>query len=79
MYDFTRLREDVLNVTEENNTNQPSNYTPIDLVTNATYGRNECVVDCTDWILKKRENIHYVTPEEARNAQRIIETMKESK
>lgn len=65
LYDFTRLREDVLNVTEENNTDQPSNYTPIDLVTNATYGRNECVVDCTDWILKKRENIHYVTPEEA--------------
>ena len=78
LYDFTRLREDILTRTNENN-NINSTFTSVDLVTNATYGRNECVVDCTDWILKKKENIHYVTPEEARNAQRIIETMKEIK
>lgn len=71
LYDFTKLREDILNTNET--------YTSVDLITNATYGRNECVIDFVDWILKKRDNIHYVTPEEARNSQRIIETIKDQK
>jgi predicted dehydrogenase len=71
LYDFTRLREE-----EE----QDGNRVERDLVTNATYGRHECVIDCRDWILNKnsrpRDEVKYVTPEEARNAQRIIETFK---
>jgi predicted dehydrogenase len=66
LYDFTRLRED--------------HPTERDLVTNASYGRHECVQDCRDWILStessQRAAVRYVTPAEARNAQRIIEAFK---
>jgi predicted dehydrogenase len=66
LYDFTKLRED--------------HPIPRDLVTNASYGRHECVRDCRDWILaespEQRAEVKYVTPQEARNAQRIIEAFK---
>lgn len=68
LYDFTKLRELSEDGTER------------DLVTNATYGRHECVRDCHNWVTaqdeSQRNQVKYVKPEEARNAQRIIETFK---